>query len=111
MRRQLGQLRPADTTAAALVTPVDTRGYTVDYINVCNVTTSPAYVYIYHDEDGVTYDETTALLWSVLVSAGETLHFEAPISGYKGAGRIAVKTSVANAVTFTAYGERLGERL
>lgn len=112
MRRQLGQLRPANTTAAALVTPDDSRPYSVDFINICNVSTgTTAYVYIYHDEDGTTYDETTALIWNMTVHAGETLQIEAPIAGYKVAGRLAVKTSVANAITFTAYGERAGERL
>jgi hypothetical protein len=112
MRRQLGQLRPADTAAAALVTSADSKSYNVEYINVCNVhATLSTDVSIFHDEDGATFSEETALLWEYTLSIGEVLHFEAPVSGYKQTSTVGVQSSVASAATFTAYGEIFGEQL
>ena len=110
MKRQLGQLLPTDTAAAALVTSVEAKGYVVDYINICNVhAASTAAVSIFHDEDGATFSQGTALLWEYNLSVGEVLHFEAPISGYKASSTIGVQSSIPSSTTFTAYGEISGE--
>ena len=111
MIRQLAQLRPSSTSAEVLFNPTDNKPYTIYNIIVTNTTSSAVSASIYHDEDGTTYDATTAILESVPLIANQTLHYEGKIYGYKGAGNIAVKSSIANAITFTAYGEITGERL
>lgn len=109
MRRQLAQLRPGGTSATLLFSPDTSNPYTIDLINICNTSAGPANISIYHDSDGTTYDETTALFFSKTINANETFQIEVEISHDLQAGGIAVQTSVANAITFTAYGEVSGE--
>jgi len=68
-------------------------------------------VSLFHDIDGTTYDETTALIFEHTLTAGSVLHFEAPIADYQVAGNIGCKVSVADGATFTAYGYIAEERL
>jgi hypothetical protein len=113
MRRQLGQLRPANTSAASLFTPAVSKEYRIYYIQVSNTTGSAASASVYHDIDGTTYTEVTALLFGKVVPANDyiTLSFIGGIGDYQSTGNIGVETSVNNALTFTLYGEILGEEL
>lgn len=111
MNRQLGQLRPTDTSAASIYTPAAQVPYEAKLIVVCNVSALPANASVYHDDNGTTYDETTALLHAHTLAAGETVFLEGPFSGYRAAGNIAVKTSVNNAINFTVYGEVENEKV
>jgi hypothetical protein len=111
MRRQLAQLRPSSTSAEVLFNPETNKPYTIDYINICNVSGAAVNVSICHDADGVVYTEDTALLWNYEMAETEVLHWEAKLSEYQSAGNIAVIVSVASAVTFSAYGEIQGEQL
>jgi len=109
MRRQLAQLRPGGTSATLLFSPDTSNPYTIDFINICNTSASSADISIYHDVDGTTYDQTTALIYQYTLAANEVLHLEANISHDLQSGGVAVQTSVASAITFTAYGEVHGE--
>jgi hypothetical protein len=111
MIRQLAQLRPSSTSAEVLFNPTENKPYTIHNIIVTNTTSSAVLASIYHDEDGTTYDATTSILEAVPLIANQTLHYEGKIYGYKSAGNVAVKSSIADAITFTAYGEITGERL
>ena len=110
MRKQLGQLRPANTSAASLYSPADARGYGVDVV-ACNVSAANVDVSIFHDKDGTTYDETTALVFTHTLAKGETLSLSKIISDYLEDGNVGVQSSVANAANFTAYGEEAGDRV
>ena len=116
MRRQLAQLRPSGTSAVSLFSPDNQYFYTVDLILATNNSGSSVDVTIYHDSDGTTYDDTTCILATTTLSAGDTLDFSPGdgdykgISDYQSAGSIGVKTSAANSVNFTAYGVVEGER-
>lgn len=113
MRRQLGQVRPASTPATALFQPTKNAHYNIDLINIVNVGSVTANVSLFHDKDGSTYDETTALLWQCPLYVGETIQIEMAkgFADYLLAGSVAAQTSVSNAVTFTCYGEIEGERV
>tara|TARA_R110000803_G_scaffold1228_4_gene4002 strand:+ start:2348 stop:2689 length:342 start_codon:yes stop_codon:yes gene_type:complete len=113
MRRQLGQLRPANTTAASVFTPAVSGEYKITSILIANVSGSAALAGIYHDKDGSTYDETTAIVFNKRIAHEEYVHliFEDGIGDYLAAGNLGVKTSVGNALTFTVYGEIVGEEL
>lgn len=110
MRRQLAQARPAGTSAVSLFSQ-SSSPYEIDLINITNVAGSDTTVSIFHDANGTTYDESTALIWQVPLVSGETIHFEAKIADYQKAGGVGIQTSVGSAATFTAYGEIAGERL
>lgn len=103
---QVGQARPANTTAAAAFTA--TLPTEVTCIVVCNTSGADATCRLFHDDDGSTYDESTALFWDVAVAAGETLVISAqsPSSTIQVGigGTVGVRSSVASALTFTLYG-------
>ena len=111
MLRQLGQLRPANTTAASVFTPTVAGEYRIKAILIANV--SAALAGIYHDKDGTTYDESTAIVFGKSIATADYLHltFKDGIGDYLALGNLGVKTSVNSALTFTVYGEILGEEL
>lgn len=107
----LAQLRPANTTAATLVSaPSAARGVRLSVVRivVCNTSGAAATFRIFHDDDGVTYDQSNALFYDAPIGAGETLEILAhsPSGGYgvKPGGAIGVRTSVNSALTFSCYG-------
>lgn len=112
--RQLGQLRPANTTAASLFTPEEAKQYKIYLIIITNVGAGAAKASIFHDVDGTTYDQTTALMYEKSISPGSSpieLEYRHGISGYEAAGNLGVQTDTANALNFTCYGEIIGEEV
>jgi hypothetical protein len=113
----LGQLRPANTTAAALYTPRTGIIGVVTSIIVCNTSGASAAYRLFHDFDGTTYDQTTALVYDdvidpafagVLALTRHILTFDGGITISPG-GNLACRTSVNSAFTFTAYGYELSK--
>jgi len=110
---QLAQVRPAGTTAVlGYENPVPPQGRglntEITLVVVCNTTGSAANFSVYHDNDGDTFDQTTALYYGKSLAANETLFLSipSPNSGVavKAGGKIGVQSSVANALTFSLYG-------
>lgn len=110
-RRQLAQVRPSGTTGVSLFSPATASPYVIDFVNIANVSGAALDISLFHDIDGSTYDETTALIFEQSLAAGAVLHFEAPIADYQLAGNMGCKVSVADGATFTAYGTVMGEQL
>lgn len=111
MRRQLGQRRPTTTSAEVLFSPSTNKPYTMDSVVITNVSGVGINVSIYHDVDGTTYDESTAVLWQKPLPSKGTYTFspKGGLSDYQKNGNIAVQVDVANGATFTGYGEIEGE--
>lgn len=110
MKRQLGQLRPADTTAASLFSPSTAQPYEAATLFIANTTGTAAAASVFHDINGTTYDETTALLFGKSVAANDYIVLEVPFGDRLVAGNIAVKSGTGSALTFTLYGEVAGEK-
>ena len=100
---QLGQSRPSGTTAVSIYSPTSGT-WICKSIIVCNSSSSLARYSIYHDEDGTTYDETTALFFSVEIHANTTVMIDIFMAGSDPSGNVAVQTDTADALTFTMYG-------
>jgi hypothetical protein len=100
--KQLGQLRPANTTAASLFSPIAPA--IIKNIVICNNTASAAAFRLFVDDDGSTYDESTALFYDALIQGNETVQIDAFIPMNNSAGTIAVRTDTGDALTFTAFG-------
>jgi len=104
--KQLGQLRPANTTAASLYSPptgiISTEVTTIFVTN----TTAGAIAYrVFIDEDGTTYDETTALYYDVSLGANTTEMINPNgLFMNNSSGNLAVRTATNDALNFTAYG-------
>jgi len=102
--KQLGQLRPANTTAASLYSPVANVTGIIKTLHVCNTTASSAKFSIYSDDNGTTYDESTALFFDVLLAANTTVQISMFVAMDNEAGNFAVQTDTASAITFTLFG-------
>ena len=103
--KQLGQLRPANSTAASLYSPGTSTEAVIQSLIVCNQTSSAATYRIFVDDDGTTYDETTALFYDISLAANSTDTIEIKIAMNNSSGNLAVRTGTNNAITFTAFGE------
>lgn len=108
--RQLGQLRPADTNNAVLVASALSTTTRVDLVVICNTSGAEAKYRVFHDDDGTTYDQSTALFYDVALAADET--HELPDTFWmhaRTAGNFAVRSDTNSAITFTAYGAEIND--
>ena len=103
----LGQLRPADTSNASLYSPGSGVTAIIKAIFICNTSGAVATARLFLDDDGTTYDETTAFFWDVEIAADTTLEIDSFISMNNANGNLAVRTDTADALTFTAFGAEI----
>lgn len=102
--KQLAQNRPSGTTAVSIYTPPASTKTIITTVMICNTTALPAAYSLYHDDDGTTYNESTALAFTVTLAANSWVAVEVRICSNSATANIAVQTSIANALTFTFYG-------
>lgn len=105
----LGQSRPSSTTAASLYSPGAGVRTEIGGITACNVSGATATLRIFLDIDGSTYDQSTALYYDVKVAADTTFSAE-PVHPWvldDPSGNLGIKTNVASAFNFTAWGVEL----
>jgi len=107
-----GQLRPANTTAATLYTA--TLKSEVTRILIANTTGSAATFRLFHDDDGTTMDETTALVWDNSVASGAYVDLQAYLDGagitIAAGGSLGCRSGTGNALTFSVYAVVLDAR-
>lgn len=104
--QQLAQSRPANTsTATAFTASVRTE---ITAIVICNTTGSATTFSIYHDDDGTTYDQTTALVYAAALAANTTITIGAEGDGagvlIKAGGSLGIQSGTSNACNFSIYG-------
>ena len=102
--KQLGQLRPANDTAATLYSPGDNVTTIVTNIWVCNTTGNTPTYRLFVDDNGTTYDQTTALAYDVALAANESKRIPCYIAMNDTTGNLAVRTSAASEITFSCWG-------
>jgi hypothetical protein len=105
--KQLGQLRPGNTTAASLYSPGASTTAIIKTIVVCNQTASSAKYRIFVDDDGTTYDQTTALFYDITIGANSTDHIDTYYAMNDANGNLAVRTDTNSALTFTCFGAEI----
>lgn len=107
----LAQTRPSGTTAATAYTA--TARTEITRLVIANVSGSSATCRLFHDDDGTTYDQTTALLYDATIAGGESLVWGDNPDGagiiVAPGGTIGVRTGTASAFTFTLYGITQGQ--
>jgi hypothetical protein len=103
---QLAQSRPSGTSAVSVFTA--SMVTEVTKIVIANTTGSAADAYIFHDDDGSTFDQSTALIYNKSVPANDYITLEAGAIGgglfVSDGGEIGVQTDTGSALTFTLYG-------
>lgn len=102
--KQLFQSRPSGTSAASVYSPPDSTTTIVKQIIIANTTVGAAAFRLCIDDDGTTYDETTALYWDVSIDANTTLQINCYIGMNNTNGNIAFRTDTASALTISGFG-------
>ena len=113
---QLGQVRPTTTTPVVIVTSGENEVIKANDLIICNTTRSALHARIFHDKDGDTYDESTALAWDWVIPNNRSIPYPYPIDLDDPDGNLAVASSTiedggnspgqnTSGLTFTVYGE------
>ena len=108
LHKQLAQARPSGTDPVSIYTPGSNKSAKITSIYVANTTGSSVTFSIFHDDDGTTYDESTALFFNQALAANTTREINS-FSDFglfmnNGAGNLAVESNTGSALTFTLYG-------
>lgn len=101
---QLAQSRPSGTSATQVYSPGASEEVIIKSIVVSNTSGAAATYRVFVDHDGTTYDQTTALFYDISLDGGASDVIEATICMSDTTGNVAVRTSVADALTFTLNG-------
>lgn len=104
----LAQVRPANTTAVSAYSPPASTQTQITRVLVCNTTASPHDFRIFIDNDGTTYDESTALFFDEALAANTTREIEGDWWMDNSSGNLAVRTDTNSAFTFTIFGAEHG---
>ena len=102
--KQLGQIRPANTSPASLYSPGTSTTAIIKSITICNNTNQTVLASVFLDDDGSDYTENTALYFEVEIPAKTTVINDSFYAMNNSNGNLGVQSSVANALTFTACG-------
>lgn len=103
--KQIGQANPATGGAAvSLYSPASGTTAIIKGLFITNVTTTEVTVSIYVDDDGTTYDSTTAIILNMNLPAGQFVDISTFIAMNNANGNIAVECDTGNGATFTAFG-------
>jgi len=97
----LAQIRENSTNPALLYQPAAGEVAEVS-LRISNNTAGAVLVRVFHDIDGTTYDEASAIIWDYSITAGLFL----VLLGIKmnSSGALAYRSDTANALTVTVYG-------
>ena len=103
---QLAQARPANTSTATAFTA--TKQTEITRIIIANTTASATTFSLYHDDDGSTYDQTTAVVYSASLAANTTQFIDGFGAGcglmIRSGGTLGIQSGTSSACTFTIYG-------
>ena len=102
--KQLGQARENSTNPVSVYSPAASTTTIISSIRVCNTTASTRKVRIFMDDDGTTYDESTALYFDVPIDGNLTLSIDCFFAMNNSNGNFAYRTDLANALTITVFG-------
>lgn len=102
----LNKLRPSGTTAELIFSPRTGEQVILKSLYICNLSAVDIEYSIYFDNDGATYDETTAIAFSTPIQANTTEIVEIEIPARNSAGGLAVQTSSADDINFMLFGIR-----
>lgn len=105
--KQIAQARENSTNAVSIFSPGANEEIIINFVNVTNTSGAAAKVRIFHDDDGTTYDESTANAWDINIPANSVWDREVQICMDNSSGNFAYRSDVANALTITIYGDRI----
>jgi hypothetical protein len=105
--KQLGQRRDNDTDTHSIYSPDSGVVAVVRCIVIANTTAAIANIRIFMDDDGTTYDQSTALLYDVAIGANATAQIDGFYPMNNSSGNLAYQQGTANACTVTVFGAEI----
>lgn len=102
--KQLGQARENSANAVSVYSPGASTTAIIKGIIIANTSGSASTYRLFLDDDGTTYDESTALAWDILIAADSVVHIDTFHAMNNSSGNFAYRSSVANALTITLFG-------
>lgn len=99
---QVSQTRVANTSPVSIYQSGPAETVQI-FAKFTNVSTGTAYLRIFHDQNGSTYDQSTALLYDFKLLPGELFELNHVFIN-NASGNLAYRSSVASAITATVYG-------
>ncbi len=105
--KQLGQARENSTNAVSVYSPGASTVAAIKTIMICNQSGAAATCRLFLDDDGTTYDESTALLYDTPVPEEEPIILNVFLAMNDATGNLAYRSSVANALTISVFGSEV----
>lgn len=102
--KQLGQSCPTDSTAVSIYSPGASTTAIISTIHICNTSNENKKYSIFLDDDGTTYDETTALYYEVDIEKKSTHQIQTHLGMNNSSGNLTVQANSGNSLTFTVHG-------
>lgn len=105
--KQLGQARENSTNAVSVYSPASSTTAVIKSVVVCNNTGSAATFRLFLDNDGTTYDQSTALYYDTSIGANTTVQIDTYWPMDDENGNLAYRSDTANAITITVFGAEI----
>ena len=102
--QELGQARESTTNAVSVYSPSASETGIIKSIVLCNNTGSAITFSIFKDNDGTTYDQTTAHFYDAPLGANSTIMIDTYWPMNNSSGNLAYSTSAGSSLTITVYG-------
>lgn len=99
---QLAQTRENSTSAVSIYQSGTAQTVQL-FMKFANVSSAPALLRVFHDQNGAVYDQSTALVYDLKLLPGEMFEMD-HVFVNNPSGNVAYRSSVANALTATVYG-------
>lgn len=103
---QLGQIQPSTLQTFSIYSPSSTGTYIIRNIFITNTTSTATTFSLFFDDDGETYNTSTALFYQTPIDPNSTVLLDVFILMSNSAGNLAGSSGTAGAVTFTVFGEK-----
>ncbi len=101
--KYLGQSKPSATTNTSIYSPGSSTETILSSLIICNTNTADTTIRVFHDNDGTTYDATTALLYDEPIRGFRSILLRLHGVMDNASGNLAVY-STSGHVNFTLYG-------
>lgn len=105
--KQLGQSRPAGTAAASIYSPPANTTTIIKTIIVSNVSSASMKYSIFMDDNGTTYDQTTAIAYNVVLAKESTIVIDTFLAMNDATGNIAFQVDTADSATISIFGAEM----
>jgi len=105
--KQLGQSRPSGTAAVSVYSPAADTTAVIKTITITNVSNASLRYSLFVDDDGTTYDETTALAWEISLAKQTSVFIETFIAMDNSAGNFAFQIDSADDGVITLFGAEI----